>query len=192
MCEEALRDKQPEGLMHDEEISEEQVIARERLQTAPPIEEYVLHQPLQSLLELHPDVAVDRHAPLREAIERMQETPIDGVVVVEQGKVVGVLNAFDICKAMLDDRLHIDQTPVEALMRPNPECLQPDNDVAFALHKMYVLQYPLIPLVDDQGLGVGVVSCLDVIGTLAEMYPQEVLNLPPSPEDESPPKAEGA
>ena len=192
MGEEQLLDKQPKGPMHGEAISEEQDIARERLEPAPPVEEHVLHRPLQDLLELHPDVTVDRHTPLRAAIERMQEAHLDGVIVVEQGKVVGVLNAFDICEAMLGDGLQIDQTPVEALMHPNPECLQPDNDVAFALHKMHVLQYPLIPLVDDQGVGLGVISCLDVIGALAEMYPQEVLNLPPSPADESPPKAEGA
>ena len=125
-------------------------------------------------------------------MERMTDELIDGVVVVEQGKVVGVLSAFDLCKAMLDGRINIEETPVEALMIPNPECLKLDDEVAFALHKMHVAHYPIIPLVDAQGGALGMVSSLDVIDSLAEMYPQEVLNLPPSPEDDYPPKEEGA
>jgi hypothetical protein len=62
------------------------------------------------------------------------------------------------------------------------------------LHVIFVhpLSYPIIPLVDARGGALGMVSSLDVIDSLAEMYPQEVLNLPPSPEDDYPPKEEGA
>ena len=44
MGEEQFSEKQPEGVMREEEISEEQVIANERLETAPPFEEHVLHR----------------------------------------------------------------------------------------------------------------------------------------------------
>jgi CBS domain-containing protein len=192
MSEDRYGEKQPEGVMREEEISEEQVIANERLETAPPFEEHVLHRPIRDLPDLHPVVAVERHEPLRAAIERMNDELVEGVVVVEQGKVVGVLSAFDICKTLLDGRVDIDQTPVEALMLPRPECLHLNHDVAFALHQMHVAHAPIIPLVDAQGHTLGVVSSLDVIGSLAEMYPQEVLNLPPSPENEFPTQVEGA
>lgn len=192
MLEERFDEAPQDTVMRQEQVSEEQRIAAERMEAPPPFEDHVLHRSIQDLPDLHPAVAVERHATLRAAIEKMNEEQIDGVVVVDQKQVVGVLSALDICKAMLDGRTDIDQIPVEALMRPQAECLRLDDAVAFALHKMHVGHYPLIPLVDDQGRAVGAVSSLDVISSLAEMYPQEVLNLPPSPEDEYPPQEEGA
>jgi CBS domain-containing protein len=192
MPEERFDEAPQDAVMRQEQLSEEQRIAEERMETAPPFEDLVLHRSIQDLPDLHPAVTVERHATLRTAIEKMNDEQIDGVVVVDQKQVVGVLSAYDICKTMLDGRVDIDQTPVETLMRPQAECLRLDDEVAFALHKMHVGHYSLIPLVDDQGHAVGAVSSLDVIGSLAEMYPQEVLNLPPSPEDEYPPQEEGA
>ena len=70
--------------------------------------------------------------------------------------------------------------PDGPVMTRNPETLEPDNSIAFALNKMSVGGYRHIPIVEGDK-PIGVLSVRDVVDFLVDLFPEDVLNLPPTP-----------
>jgi hypothetical protein len=52
---------------------------------------------------------------------------------------------------------------------------------AYALNKMNVGGFRHSPLVDEKGKPVGVVAMRNIVDYIVHLFPEEVLNLPPSP-----------
>ena len=77
-------------------------------------------------------------------------------------------------------------------MTKNPETLPPTASVAFALNKMSVDGYRHIPITDDQGKAIGVLSVKDIVRFLVEFFPEAVLNLPSDPDKAIPKTEDGA
>jgi len=88
--------------------------------------------------------------------------------------------------------IDLDRLPVRAVMRPEPDCLEMDDELVYALHHMSVGEYRHIPVVDDQRQPLAVVSMQAIMGYIVESFPQEILNLPPSPAHTIAPTPEGA
>jgi CBS domain-containing protein len=68
------------------------------------------------------------------------------------------------------------------VMTPDPECLTPDDDIAYALNKMAVGGFRHIPLVDEYGRPAGLIGMRHVVEHIVHLFPREILNLPSSPE----------
>ena len=69
---------------------------------------------------------------------------------------------------------------VSEFMTPNPETVEIDAQIAYALQRMYVGGYRHLA-VTSQGRVIGVISIRDILKYLAESFPEELLNLPPRP-----------
>ena len=76
-------------------------------------------------------------------------------------------------------------------MKEHPWTLHLDQPVRHAIDLMQTGRYRNVPLVDDDGMLVGVVRPVDVLKYLAEAFPEELLNLPPRPHQVIP-ETEGA
>jgi len=135
---------------------------------------------------------VERHATVREATNLMLHHQIDGVLIVDQEHVVGVCTKSQVLTRLVVDAIDMDQVRVEEIMRLEPVCLQPEHQLTMALHQMYVGEYSLVPLADEQGHPLGIISMRDIVKYLVEAFPQEVQNLPPTPAHTLPQKPEGA
>jgi predicted transcriptional regulator len=81
---------------------------------------------------------------------------------------------------------------VESVMTPDPETLPPTASVAFALNKMSVDGYRHIPIVDEDGRAIGVLSVKDIVHFVVEFFPEAVLNLPGDPDKVIPKTEDGA
>lgn len=81
--------------------------------------------------------------------------------------------------------------PVERVMTPSPGVVQSSATVYAAIAMMEAGGYRHLPVLDDQGGPVGVLSVKDVMRYLVEYFPARVYNLPPTPEL-SQPAREGA
>jgi CBS domain-containing protein len=105
-----------------------------------------------------------------------------GCVLVEVAhRLVGIFTERDVLKKIVGSAVDLDRTTVERVMTHDPECLSPDARAAYALNKMSVGGFRHIPLVDDAGRPVGVVSMRNVLDYIADLLQSEVLNLPPEP-----------
>jgi CBS domain-containing protein len=105
----------------------------------------------------------------------------DSVFVVDAGgKLIGVLTERDIFGKIVGMGIDLDR-PVESMMVEHPWTLNLDRPIRHAIDLMQTGRYRNVPLVDDEGILVGVVRPVDVLKYLAEAFPEELLNLPPRP-----------
>ena len=105
----------------------------------------------------------------------------DSVFVCDAGgHLQGVLTERDIFARIVGGDVDLTQ-PVESLMTADPRTLDLDQTIRDAIELMQTGRYRNVPLVDGEGVLVGVVRQTDIIKYLAESFPEELLNLPPRP-----------
>ena len=167
--------------MNDDIILEEEAIADERAADAARVGAMILHQPIRALATLRPAICVSPTASVRTAIARMNQNGAGCVLVEDQGRLTGIFTERDVLTKIVGSDLDIDRTAVEVVMTRDPESLSPDDRVTYALNKMSIGGFRHIPLVDDQGRPVGVVSMRNVVDYMVDFFRTEVLNLPPEP-----------
>ena len=172
-----MRQMQNEAKAEEPEIVQERAHSEARLEPV-----MVLKRQMQELLPtLPPAVALDQRATVREAIAMMQEKQLSCVLVVEQGRLVGVFTERDVVIKVVAAPLDVDRVSLRDVMQPDPEFLQLDDTLVDALHQMHLGDYRHVPVVDEQGRPTALVSMQALVDALVEAFPQEFLNLPPTP-----------
>jgi CBS domain-containing protein len=125
-------------------------------------------------------VTIREDTPVREAVAAMLARRQAGVLVTgEGGRLVGIFTERDVLMRVVGAGRDPARTRVGDVMTSGPETLPIRARVAHALHSMAVAGYRTIPIVDEAGRPTGVVTATDVIRWLANLFPEEVLNLPP-------------
>jgi CBS domain-containing protein len=138
-------------------------------------------------------VTVAPDATVAKAVELMRKKKVSAVMVVEKKKtrrLAGIFTERDLVNRALLAKSWA-RAPVSKFMTPAPEALRPKDSVAYALNKMSVGRFRHVPLVDDAGKPVGMISIRDIADFIVELCPEEILNLPPEPQLAIHPKAEG-
>ena len=69
--------------------------------------------------------------------------------------------------------------PIDNLMTRDPRVVSPDDTTGRAIQLMTQGGYRHLPVADDRGRLLGLVSTRDIVVYLAEFFPMEVYNLPP-------------
>src|SRR5712692_9613408 len=137
--------------MRDEAKAEEQKITQERVHSDARLESVaVLQQQIRDLSPLPPAVALGHQTPVREAIAVMRQKQLSCVLVVERVQLVGVFTERDVVTKVAATPLDVDHVPLRDDMQPDPECLQLDDALVYALHQMLRGAYRHVPVVDEQ------------------------------------------
>ena len=126
------------------------------------------------LVQAPPEISV------KDGIELMQKNRAGYIVVAKNKKVVGIFTENDVIKKILDKDVDWN-LPICDFMTPNPPLLKPTDPVGMAIDVMGEKKVYHIPLVDDKGDLVNVLSVRTLTRFLAEFYPTEIYNLPPRP-----------
>lgn len=127
------------------------------------------------LVQAPPDISI------QEAIRLMQENRSSYIVVAENKKTVGIFTETDVVRKILEQ--NVDWTrPIRDFMTSAPAMLHPEDTVAAAIDLMGQRRFYHIPLVNEKDELVNVISVRTIIRFLAELYPAEILNLPPTPD----------
>lgn len=98
------------------------------------------------------------------------------------GLVAGIVSERDILTKVAGRGRDPAQVKVDEVMTPNPEGLSPDDPIGFALNRMALGGYRHVPIVDAKKKPVGILSVRIILRYLADYFPEDVMNLPPSPE----------
>jgi len=150
----------------------------------------VLKRPISDLKPRAP-ITVERGSTAAKAIETMVRHNIGCVLVVDHGTLAGIFTERDVLRKLSGTNLDARTTPIDKLMTPKPETLRLQDRVVFAFNKMCVGGFRHLPLVDEAGRPVGILSVKDLIRYLVDFFPGEIMNVPPSAERRFPPRAEG-
>lgn len=169
--------------MEEEVLLEEEAIADERAAEAAHLGAAILHRPIRQVATMKPAVCIAPDASVRAAIEQMNQHGVGCVLVTRDTRLLGIFTERDVVTKVVAAKLDIDRTHVDAVMSHDPVALSPDDRIAYALNKMSMGGYRRIPLVDDAGRVLGVVTMRNVVDYLVELFPAEVLNLPPEPHE---------
>lgn len=102
------------------------------------------------------------------------------IVCAEDGSVVGIFTERDLLTKIIGQEVDLG-APVSDWMSPVVATLTPTATVGDAVSIMNDKGYRNVPIVKNGKL-VGSISVFDVIGYLAESYPQTTMNLPPNPD----------
>ncbi len=175
-----------EGLVEEEQTITERVSEPRRR-----LDESLLNEPV-SLLPYVPPLVVPSSTTVREAIRRMREHKIGGVLVQQEHSITGIFTERDLLNRVLGPQLDLAQTEVGSVMTPDPETLSVDAPIAFALNLMGEGAFRRLPLVDESGQPVGILSVKHIVQYLAEFFSEEILTLPPRPNLLHPGQREGA
>ena len=138
----------------------------------------ILTEPIRGLGPREP-ICVRPEATMRDAIAVMNDAHVGCVLVTQEDRLVGILTERDVLKKVVG-KLDLD-TPVEQIMTKNPETVGMEDGIAYALNKMHVGGYRHIPVLDNEGRPVGVVSVKDFVDFIVSLFPAGVLNVPPEP-----------
>jgi CBS domain-containing protein len=126
-------------------------------------------------------VCISPTTPLGQAIEAMkQDEGGCAIICAEDGSVVGIFTERDLLTKVIGQEVD-SSTPVRNLMSPVVATLTRAATIGDAVAIMNDKGYRNVPLVNDGKLA-GSISVFDVIGYLAESYPETTMNLPPNPD----------
>jgi CBS domain-containing protein len=125
-------------------------------------------------IRLPPDASV------AEAVTRMVDSHRAGVVVVDPGgRLIGIFTERDLLTRVVRQGRELSGTRLAEVMTAEPEALAPDDRICFAINRMHNAGYRTVPLVDKAHRPIGVVTVNDVVGWLARVFPEAILNLRP-------------
>ena len=125
-------------------------------------------------------VIVDAGASLREVLREMRDRRSSCALLTREGKLAGVFTERDVVTRVVGVEGVLDG-PVAEVMAPDPEDVRRGDPLSTAVRLMRRRGHRHVPVVDDDGRALGCVRHEDVVDYLAEVYPAEVLNLPPDP-----------
>jgi CBS domain-containing protein len=109
-----------------------------------------------------------------EAAHLMKLRRVGAMMVVEEGRLVGVFTERDALFRVVADGRDCNATRLADVMTPNPQTLRPDDSFHRALELMHEGRFRHVPVVED-GRPVGMVSARDALGPELEAFVYELL-----------------
>jgi CBS domain-containing protein len=141
----------------------------------------ILSTPISSM-QLDAPAVISGDSTLAHAVETLQKRHLGCVLVVDaEGRLSGIFTERDLLNRVAGKRLDWAVCRVADHMTRDPETLRLDDRIAWALNRMHIGGYRNVPLTDDNGKPVGLVSVKDIVGFIVDLFPSTVLNLPPDP-----------
>ena len=137
---------------------------------------------IDSVSRLHPTAPL-RVAPgqsVAEAVALMREHGVGCLLVCQGERVVGIFTERDLLRRVLAPGKPL-SVPIASCMTPEPVVVHPKEPIAAAVRRMVDGGYRHLPVVDDHGRPLGVLSIKRIMHYLVEHFPATVYNLPPDP-----------
>jgi CBS domain-containing protein len=148
---------------------------------------------LGELTGLHDQVvALGPSATVADAVTAMIDQRVGAVLVIENQKLLGLFSERDVLTRVVSRGRVLSETPIAEVMTPDPKCLSFDHELVFALNKMTVGGYRHVPILDNDGIPIAVISMRDVMEHIVSFFANEVFNLPDDPEASFTREREGA
>ncbi len=123
-----------------------------------PVADYCRHQPYTA----------QAGSSAREAAQRMKEVGVGSLIVVDGVLPVGMLTDRDIALKVLCGRLDPDAVQVGELMQGPPVCVRENAPLAEAARTMRTCGLRRLPVVNEDGNLVGIITSDDLLVLIAE------------------------
>ncbi len=137
---------------------------------------------IDSVSRLHPTPPrhVSPDQSVAEAVALMRREQVGCLLVCDDAQVIGIFTERDLMRRVLACGKPL-SIPITECMTPNPVVVHPKEPVGAAIQRMEEGGYRHLPVVDESGRPVGVLSVKRIVHYLVEHFPSTIYNLPPNP-----------
>lgn len=109
-------------------------------------------------------VTATREMTVRAACRLMAEKRIGAMLIVENNKIVGIFTERDALNKVLATGVDPETTKLAQVMVSDPMTIRADRPLGYALAMMSDGGFRHVPVVDDSGAPLGMVSARDALG----------------------------
>ena len=109
-------------------------------------------------VQTYPFVLVSPQVTVSSAVSLMANRKVGCLIVVEDGKLVGIFTERDVLNKVAEDWERMGETPVSDVMTARPIFVYENDSAAAALCVMAAMGFRHVPVVNDEMQVVGVVS----------------------------------
>lgn len=143
-----------------------------------------------SRLQIGEPHAIVGETSIHDAILVMRRDSVSCLLVVRDDKLIGIFTERDLLTRVLAVHKSL-STIVQDCMTADPVTVNQKDPVRTAIKRMQSGGYRHLPVVDENGLPLGILSAKKIVQYLAEHFPSTVYNQPPDLQ-KVPETAEGA
>jgi CBS domain-containing protein len=136
-------------------------------------------------LSPRPHARVDAGDAMWKVVGEMKTKGRGAVLVEEDGALVGIFTERDLLNRVDYGDALWSHVVVRDVMTPHPMVIRPDDSLSEALRRLTQGHRRHLPIVDQRGKVLGLISIRDILTHIAERFPEDMMNLPPHPDHES-------
>ncbi len=118
---------------------------------------------------------------VRETIRLLQENQA-GCVIICDGRdmAIGIFTERDVLRGVIGERVDLD-SPITDVMTTDLASVKESDKIAHAILLLHERGLRHLPVLDDQGGPIGLITVRRVMEYLVEHFPQTIYNQPPDP-----------
>jgi CBS domain-containing protein len=113
---------------------------------------------------------VEHTARVAQAFDAMSRETHDCVLVMRDDRLAGIFTSRDFLNRVAAVRADPERVPIAEVMTAAPRTLRPRDGVAFAINWMAIEGFRNVPIVDDDGAVLGVLTVWDVMRHLESIF----------------------
>lgn len=113
-------------------------------------------------------ITVAASTPVRKVLRTMVDERIGSVIVMDQGRIVGIFSERDALVRLNTQAAALGDRAISQFMTTDPQTLEANAKVAFAVHRMDQGSYRHVPIVDNAGRPEGIISVRDILRYLTD------------------------
>jgi CBS domain-containing protein len=133
-----------------------------------------------SQLPTTPPLRINPTQTVAEAVALMRQMQVGCLLVCEGEQMLGILTERDLMRRVLATRKPL-TLPVSECMTRHPVVVRRKEPISAAIRQMEEGGYRHLPVLDEGGGLVGVLSVKRIVHYLVEHFPATIYNLPPDP-----------
>ncbi|MDA0347449.1 MAG: CBS domain-containing protein [Verrucomicrobia bacterium] len=124
----------------------------------------------------HNIYSIDASASVLDAVNEMNHRGVGSIIVLDQGKLVGIFTERDVLRRVVVPALPADSTPVSDVMTKDVDTFAPNTTVEAAMAHMNKERHRHVPVVEGERI-LGLVSIGDITRYLSKNFENEAQNL---------------
>lgn len=119
---------------------------------------------ISDIIEGRPLVTAKKDMTVRAACKSMASSKIGALLILEKGKILGIFTERDALVKVLAADMNPDTAILSDVMVREPLTIRAGRPLSHALHMMAEGGFRHVPVVDDDGKPLGMVSARDALG----------------------------
>lgn len=133
-----------------------------------------------SRLQPTPPIQLSPQQTVAEAVSVLRQEKVGCLLVCENGKLVGIFTERDLMRRIMAPGKPL-TLPLADCMTLNPITVECKESISAAIERMESGGHRHLPVVDETGVPVGILSVKKIVHFIVEHFPSTVYNLPPDP-----------